>query len=134
MGLAALWELCQVWENNPVNVIMFISSGSALERGLMQTEDVEPVVGREGLMKGALHYCKSLKFMVIQYFWSMKYIVLSFSGYTRHEVLRELEENDELNVSNLYQTQYTSVPVNEIALTRSYNFNVTNVAECGLTI
>lgn len=100
----------------------------------MQTEDVEPVVGREGLMKGALHYCKSLKFMVVQYFWSMKYIVLFFSGYTRHEVLRELEENDELNVSNLYQTQYTSVPVNEIALTRSYNFNVTNVAECGLTI
>lgn len=47
---------------------MFISSGSALERGLMQTEDVEPVVGREGLMKGALHYCKSLKFMVVQYF------------------------------------------------------------------
>lgn len=64
----------------------------------------------------------------------MKSIVLSFSGYTRHEVLKELEENDELNVSNLYQTQYTSVPVNEIALTRSYNFNVTNVAECGLTI
>lgn len=64
----------------------------------------------------------------------MKSIVLSFSGYTRHEVLKELEENDELNVSNLYQTQYTSVPVNEITLTRSYNFNVTNVAECGLTI
>lgn len=51
---------------------MFISLGIALERGLMQTEDVELVVernaGRESLMKGVLHYCKSLKFMVVQYF------------------------------------------------------------------